>query len=54
MCSKTEGGTWALAHHLQPALVERALDERRLGPAAPKTDSSARRWVLAVAEELST
>lgn len=52
LCSKTEGGTWALARHLQPALVQRALEERRLGLRAPVTDRAAR-WVLAVAEDLN-
>lgn len=53
LCSKTEGGRWALAQHLQTDLVQRALNERPLGLVAPVTRRAAA-WVLAVADELNS
>ncbi|MDQ1454512.1 MAG: hypothetical protein QOH28_132 [Actinomycetota bacterium] len=52
LCSKTDGGNWARARGFQPALVQAALDDRRLGVSSPITEAVAE-WVLAVAAELS-
>jgi streptomycin 3"-adenylyltransferase len=52
LCSKSDGGTWALARRIQPALVQRALDDRRLGVSSP-IDEAAAAWVLEVAAELA-
>ena len=57
MCSKTDGGNWALAHDVQPALVRRALDARDPGPGpAGEADGHlpdlAVEWVLGVAAGL--
>ena len=51
LCSKTEGGEWALVHNVEPALVRRALDARRRGISSPTT-RNARAWVARVATEL--
>jgi streptomycin 3"-adenylyltransferase len=52
LCSKTDGGNWARARGIQPALVQGALDDRRLGVSAPMT-KAATEWVLAVAADIS-
>jgi hypothetical protein len=51
VCSKSDGGRWALAQHLQPALVHRALDDRLRGVARPVTEVAAA-FVLAIADDL--
>ena len=57
MCSKTDGGNWALARDIQPALVRRALDARDPG-AGPAGEADghlpdlAVEWVLGVAAGL--
>ncbi|HEY5173075.1 MAG TPA: aminoglycoside adenylyltransferase domain-containing protein [Acidimicrobiia bacterium] len=51
-CSKTDGGTWAIARGIQPALVQRALDARRLGVSRPLAEADAA-WVLGVAADLA-
>jgi hypothetical protein len=53
LCSKTDGGNWALVRDIQPALVQRALDARHLGRTSPTTEST-REWILAVAADLSS
>ena len=50
--SKTEGGIRALAQQVQPALVQRALDDRRAGTCAPITRTAAM-WVRRVAAALN-
>ncbi len=52
LCSKTDGGNWARARRVQPALVQAALDDRRLGVSSPIAEVVAE-WVLAVAADLS-
>jgi hypothetical protein len=52
LCSKTDGGKWALARRIQPVLVQGALDERRLGVSSPISEAAAA-WVLIVAADLS-
>jgi hypothetical protein len=51
LCSKTDGGDWALVRGIQPVVVRRALDDRRLGITSPITEAVAE-WVLAVAADL--
>lgn len=51
LCSKTDGGEWALAHDVEPAFVRRALDARRRGVSSP-TPKDAATWVTEVAAEL--
>jgi Domain of unknown function (DUF4111)/Nucleotidyltransferase domain len=53
LCSKTDGGEWALAHDVEPALVRRALDERRRGTSSPVAANAAA-WVTSVAVYLDT
>ena len=48
LCSKTEGGEWALARSIEPELVRGALDARGRGERAPMTDA-VKQWVLSVA-----
>jgi Domain of unknown function (DUF4111)/Nucleotidyltransferase domain len=52
LCSKTDGANWAMARGIQPVLVQRALDARRLGESLPITEAEAA-WVLGVAAELA-
>ena len=56
MCSKTDGGNWALARDIQPALVRRALDARYAGTghrdASGPLPDLAVEWVLGVAADL--
>jgi len=51
ICSKTDGGRWALAHHIQPDLVAAALAHRS-GSGPPPTNG-ARAWVAVVADLLT-
>ena len=53
ICSKTEGGEWALAHDFEPDLVRRALDDRRRGRSSPIAANAAA-WVASVAIDLDT
>jgi streptomycin 3"-adenylyltransferase len=52
ICSKSEGGKWALDHGIEPVLVQRALEQRRRGERAAVT-TPARDWVAQVAEQLA-
>jgi hypothetical protein len=51
LCSKTDGGEWALVHDVEPAFVRRALDARGRGVSSPTTRDAAA-WVTKVAAEL--
>jgi hypothetical protein len=53
LCSKTEGGEWALAHDIETALIRRALDDRRRGRSSPIA-ANATAWVRTVAADLDT
>jgi len=50
ICSKTDGGLWALEQRIEPHLVTAALAHRVGRGSAPEDD--ARAWVAAVAESL--
>jgi hypothetical protein len=52
LCSKTDGAKWAIARGIQPVLVQRALDARRLGGSWPIAQADAA-WVLGVAADLA-
>jgi Nucleotidyltransferase domain/Domain of unknown function (DUF4111) len=52
LCSKTDGASWAIARGIQPVLVQRALDARRLGESWPIAEADAA-WVLGVAADLA-
>jgi len=52
LCSKTDGASWAIARGIQPVIVQRALDARRLGESWPIAEADAA-WVLAVAADLA-
>jgi streptomycin 3"-adenylyltransferase len=51
ICSKSQGGEWALARDIKPQLVTAALTARAQGRSSPP-EPEARRWVLAVADEI--
>jgi hypothetical protein len=51
VCSKSEGGSWALRGQIEPDLVEAALAARRGGPARPAS-AAGRAWVLSIASGL--
>jgi Nucleotidyltransferase domain/Aminoglycoside adenylyltransferase, C-terminal domain len=51
LCSKTDGGNWALDRRIRPAFVQGALDARRLGASMPFTEAVAE-WILGVADDL--
>lgn len=51
ICSKSEGGEWALARGIEPSLVAQALAARAKGTSsAPQPEEQ--RWVLAVADDI--
>jgi streptomycin 3"-adenylyltransferase len=52
ICSKSDGGTWAFEHGIEPALVHRALEQRLRGERAAVT-TPAREWVEQVAEQVA-
>ncbi len=51
LCSKTDGGRWALSAQIEPGLVEAAIAARRGGPARP-VSAAGRAWVLSIASDL--
>jgi Aminoglycoside adenylyltransferase, C-terminal domain/Nucleotidyltransferase domain len=51
LCSKTDGGEWALARGIEPALVRRALHARRNGESSP-AGANAAAWVTEVCSDL--
>lgn len=51
ICSKTDGGVWALEHEIAPSAVTRALQARRASTTYP-LDHASRSWVRSVAEGL--
>lgn len=53
LCAKTAGGDWALERRIAPALVQRAIDDRRLGASRP-LDPATVEWVMSVAADLET
>lgn len=52
ICSKTDGGLWALERNIRPTLVRAALDARGGEVAEPPPPESPQ-WVLDVAEEIA-
>ena len=52
ICSKDDGGAWALRQRLQPEFVERALDAQRRG-SRHRVGEEAAAWVRSVAKSLS-
>ncbi len=51
LCSKCDGGTWALSREIEPTLVHAALDARRRGLVATVTPHAAE-WILTIAAEV--
>jgi Domain of unknown function (DUF4111)/Nucleotidyltransferase domain len=51
ICSKSQGGEWALVRGIEPKLVAAALAARAEGTSSPP-DAEAKRWVLAVADDI--
>jgi Domain of unknown function (DUF4111)/Nucleotidyltransferase domain len=51
ICSKSQGGEWALARGIEREVVASALAARAEGASSPP-DDEAKRWVLAVADEI--
>ncbi len=51
LCSKSQGGDWALERGIEPKLVAAALNARALGTSSPP-ELEAKRWVLAVADDI--
>ncbi|RPI04720.1 MAG: DUF4111 domain-containing protein, partial [Actinobacteria bacterium] len=51
ICSKSQGGEWALLRGIEPQLVAAALDARAQGT-RPPPDPVAKRWVLAAADDI--
>jgi streptomycin 3"-adenylyltransferase len=51
LCSKSDGGAWALSREIEPALVRHALEDRRRGLAAAVTAHAAE-WTLTIAAEI--
>jgi hypothetical protein len=52
ICSKTDGGVWALEHEIAPEVVTPALAARRASRSYP-IDAASEAWVLDVAQRLS-
>ena len=52
LCSKTQGGRWALAAGIEADLVERSLRARRGIGDAPPGSTASRAWVLSIARHL--
>jgi streptomycin 3"-adenylyltransferase len=52
ICSKTDGGVWAIEQSIEPDLVRRALASRREGSKQPASDD-ARAWIVTVADRLT-
>jgi streptomycin 3"-adenylyltransferase len=51
ICSKSQGGEWALARGIEPELVAAALAARAQGTSSAQ-QPEAQRWVLAVADDI--
>jgi streptomycin 3"-adenylyltransferase len=51
VCSKTDGGVWALEHGIAPEVVRPALAARRASTTYP-LDPASEAWVLAIAQQL--
>lgn len=51
LCSKTDGGQWALARGVEPVLVRRALHARQHGE-SPRVEADAAAWATEVAANL--
>ncbi len=51
ICSKSQGGEWALTRGIEPELVAHALADRAQGTSSAQ-QPEAQRWVLAVADDI--